>query len=156
MLFDFRYYKTPEMYETRINQNLDLSAVDDEFQEIHMEIMERFYTLFNSVYQYYEDYAQYLKELSTGFFISHTVNSVLLDTDGRQLMCEALYLWGTMLLLLDELIPGPARERLIVAYFRCVCRWSPAHTPSSGAHRMPHALSRYHVQVQGRGRDSER
>jgi len=81
--------------------------------------MDRFYTLFNSVYKYYDDFRQFLRELMSGFYISHTINSVMIDTDGRQLMCEALYLWGTMLLLLDELIPGPARERLVVAFFRC-------------------------------------
>ena len=118
ILFDFRYYKTPEMYENQVNSNVRLSDVDDEFQETHAEIMERFYTLFNSVYKYYADFTTFLKELSTGFYISHTINSVLLDNSGRQLMCEALYLWGTMLLLLDELVPGPARERLIVAFFR--------------------------------------
>lgn len=33
-------------------------------------------------------------------------------------MCESLYLYGVMLLLTDRLIPGPVRERLIVAHFR--------------------------------------
>ena len=130
-------------------------------QETHMEIMERFYTLFNSVYRYYEDYAQYLKELSTGFFISHTINSVLLDTDGRQLMSEALYLWGTMLLLLDELVPGPARERLIVAYFRCggdMHAWR-REGGTACTHCQPLGLTRSWWccgQVQGRGCHSKR
>ncbi len=33
-------------------------------------------------------------------------------------MCEALYLFGVMLLLLDELIEGPVRERIILCYYR--------------------------------------
>lgn len=33
-------------------------------------------------------------------------------------MCESIYLYGVMLLLIDRLIPGPVRERLIVAHFR--------------------------------------
>lgn len=34
------------------------------------------------------------------------------------LQCEALYLYGVMLLLLDSLYPGPVRERLLVAHHR--------------------------------------
>jgi len=33
-------------------------------------------------------------------------------------MCEALYLYGVMLLLMDMRIPGVARERMIVSYYR--------------------------------------
>jgi WASH complex subunit strumpellin len=39
-------------------------------------------------------------------------------TESRQLMCEALYLLGVQLLIIDEHIPGPVRERCIVAYYR--------------------------------------
>ena len=61
---------------------------------------------------------KFLRDVNKGFYISHTIEGVLSDTDGKQLMCEALYLWGVMLLLLDMQVPGVARERLIVAYFR--------------------------------------
>lgn len=37
---------------------------------------------------------------------------------GKQLMCESIYLFGVMLLLLDELIEGPVRERIILCYYR--------------------------------------
>ena len=48
--------------------------------------------------------------------------SVLLNSDGKQLMCEALYLYGVMLLLIDEKIEGIVRERMLVAYYRAkVC-----------------------------------
>jgi hypothetical protein len=43
---------------------------------------------------------------------------VLQDVEGRQLLCEALYLYGVMLLLMDLRIPGPARERIVVSYLR--------------------------------------
>ena len=33
-------------------------------------------------------------------------------------LCQALYLLGVQLLTVDELIPGPVRERLMVSYFR--------------------------------------
>jgi WASH complex subunit strumpellin len=43
---------------------------------------------------------------------------VLQDEEGRQLMCEALYLYGVMLLLMDLRIPGFVRERMLVSYYR--------------------------------------
>jgi WASH complex subunit strumpellin len=43
---------------------------------------------------------------------------VMLDNDGKRLMCEALYLLGVMLLFMDLRIPGPIREVLIIAHFR--------------------------------------
>lgn len=33
-------------------------------------------------------------------------------------MAEALFLFGTMLLVLERRVPGPVRERIVVAYLR--------------------------------------
>ena len=38
---------------------------------------------------------------------------------GKQLISEAFYLFGVMLLLMDRIIEGPIRERIIVFYYRC-------------------------------------
>lgn len=70
------------------------------------------------VLQYISDYLEFLDNLEKGFFIQHTLANILLDTDGAQLMCEALYLYGVILLLLDRKIPGPTREKMVVAFFR--------------------------------------
>ena len=43
---------------------------------------------------------------------------MLLDDDGKQLMCEVLYLYGVLLLLMDAKIEGAVRERIVVAYYR--------------------------------------
>ena len=40
------------------------------------------------------------------------------DTDGKQLISEAFYQFGVMLLLMDRLIEGPVRERIILCYYR--------------------------------------
>lgn len=62
------------------------------------------------------------------FFLFSVAQGVLSNTDGKQLMCEALYLYGVMLLLIDEKIEGVVRERMLVAYYRAkVCaslHWS--------------------------------
>ena len=41
-----------------------------------------------------------------------------MDVDGKQLLSEAVYLYGVMLLLLDQKIEGVIRERMIVSYMR--------------------------------------
>jgi WASH complex subunit strumpellin len=37
---------------------------------------------------------------------------------GKQLMCECLYLYGMMLLMLERHIPGEVREKMVVAVMR--------------------------------------
>ncbi|CUG56406.1 strumpellin-like protein, putative, partial [Bodo saltans] len=53
-----------------------------------------------------------------GVYISHTIESILVNNDGKQLLCEIFYLYGVMLLLLDYKIGGKVREHLIVSYIR--------------------------------------
>ena len=43
-----------------------------------------------------------MQNLKCGVFIRYTMESVLQDMHGKQLMCECLYLYGTMLLLLEH------------------------------------------------------
>jgi len=61
---------------------------------------------------------RFLSELDEGVYIQQSIESVLLDYDGKQLLCEALYLMGVILLTLDSNIEGPVRERMLVAYYR--------------------------------------
>lgn len=68
--------------------------------------------------RYLNDLKQWLHELDEGFFVHYTLDSVLNNTEGKQLTAEAVYLLGTMLLLLDRKIPGPVRERMLVAVYR--------------------------------------
>ncbi len=41
-----------------------------------------------------------------------------MNQDGKQLLAEALYMYGVMLILLDLKIPGIVRERMLMAYYR--------------------------------------
>lgn len=49
--------------------------------------------------------------------------------------CEALYLYGVMLLAIDQKIEGEVRERMLVSYYRyrCACD-SHAHTRNMLTH----------------------
>lgn len=46
------------------------------------------------------------------------LQGILMDPDGKQLMAEALYLLGVMLLLLDQKFDGVVRERLLISFLR--------------------------------------
>ena len=117
-----------------------------DFQQSHQAQLERFYTLFESMYQYIKDFLTFIDELEEGTdaqLRSHSglswwcrlVHPVLRRRDaggrGRQAagnnaplyctvdpdywcwceevlvqVCEAIYLYGVMLLLMEMKIPG--------------------------------------------------
>ena len=118
VLLDFRYLKSPELYEHRIEASAELVERDEDVWLTHGPLIDRFFGLFESIYKYIKDFARCLQDLREGVYIQQTVEGVLLDEDGKQLMCEALYLYGVMLLLMDARIEGAVRERLLVAYYR--------------------------------------
>ncbi|XP_020632450.1 WASH complex subunit 5-like [Orbicella faveolata] len=123
ILADFSYFKGPDYYENRIDSKAELQDLDEEFRENHIEILTRFYKAFESVHKYITDLNRYLEDLDEGVFIQQTLESVLLNEDGKQLMCESLYLYGVMLLVIDMKFEGDVRERMLVSYHRyCAAR----------------------------------
>ncbi|XP_007441945.1 WASH complex subunit 5 [Python bivittatus] len=118
IIFDFSYFKGPEVCESRLEAKPDLRDLDDEFRENNIEILTRFYLAFQSVHKYIVDLNRYLDDLSEGIYIQQTLETVLLNEDGKQLLCEALYLYGVMLLVIDQKIEGEVRERMLVSYYR--------------------------------------
>ena len=118
LLFDFTYLNAPEEYERRINDIPDNVELEAAFAASHRDILVQFYNLFESLYQYQKDLNQFSNDLDQGYYIQYTLDSVLLDKHGQQLIGEAISFYGLLLLLLDRFIPGPVRERLIIAFFR--------------------------------------
>eukprot|EP00735_Rhodelphis_limneticus_P001014 TRINITY_DN1155_c0_g1::TRINITY_DN1155_c0_g1_i1::g.17241::m.17241 TRINITY_DN1155_c0_g1::TRINITY_DN1155_c0_g1_i1::g.17241 ORF type:complete len:1147 (-),score=362.33,sp/Q54IR8/WASC5_DICDI/52.49/0.0,Strumpellin/PF10266.4/0 TRINITY_DN1155_c0_g1_i1:284-3724(-) len=118
LLFDFKYLKSADLYEAKMEGSEELQELDDEFKENHLELLERFYSLFESIYKYYLDLERYLDDLEEGIYIQHTLEDILINHDGKQLMAEAVYLYGAMLTLMDERIDGVIRERMLVSYYR--------------------------------------
>ena len=51
--------------------------------------------------EYHGELSQFVERLNSGYFIAHTVENVLQDVEGKQMLCEAFFLYGTMLLLLE-------------------------------------------------------
>jgi len=119
IILDFgQYLNAQERYEHIISSSAQLMDLDEEFRENHIEILKRFYNLFESIYKYIKDFIQYLDDLEAGVFIQHTLEGILRNNDGKQLVSEAIFLYGVIMILMDELIEGPVRERLLVSYLR--------------------------------------
>eukprot|EP00111_Clytia_hemisphaerica_P004568 TCONS_00013126-protein len=118
ILLDFSYFRSIDLFEHKLNSKPELQDLDEEFRESHLEILKRFYFAFESIFKYVTDLNRYLEDLDEGIFIQQTLESVLLNNDGKQLMCEALYLYGVMLLIVDMKFEGDIRERMLVSYNR--------------------------------------
>ncbi|XP_022909938.2 WASH complex subunit 5 [Onthophagus taurus] len=118
IILDFGYFKIAEAQEYKIENNDALQDLDGEFRDNHIQIIQRFYLVFKSIHTYVTDLIHYIDELNDGMYLHQSLESVFSDVEGRQLMCEALYLYGTMLLIVDAHIEGIIRERLLVAYYR--------------------------------------
>jgi WASH complex subunit strumpellin len=118
ILFNYQYLHDPEEHENNLSKNADLIDLDQEVQESHSEILDRLYKLFESIWKYQADLAKYIDDVQNGFYIQHSLDDIFMEVTGKQLMCEALYLYGTMLLLLEERIPGAVREKIMIAAYR--------------------------------------
>lgn len=66
--------------------------MDEELRENYTEILTRFYKAFESVYKYMLDVNRMLEDLEEGVFIQQTMDSVMQNEDGKQLMAESLFL----------------------------------------------------------------
>uniref|UniRef100_A0A672H711 WASH complex subunit 5 n=1 Tax=Salarias fasciatus TaxID=181472 RepID=A0A672H711_SALFA len=101
IICDFSYFKGPEYYEGKLEAKPELQDLDEEFRENNIEILSRFYLAFESVHKYIVDLNRYLDDLYEGVYIQQTLETVLLNEDGKQTS------------MFDELI-----ERMLVSYYR--------------------------------------
>ncbi|KAG7205653.1 hypothetical protein KM043_007608 [Ampulex compressa] len=118
IILDFAYFKAASIYEQKIEDDPALQETDEELRNNFSDILSRFYLAFESIHKYVTDFNFFVEELGEGIYIHQTVDSIMLNEEGRQLMCEALYLYGVMLLLVDYHFEGCIRERLLVSYYR--------------------------------------
>lgn len=81
-------------------------------------MIQRFYLLFESIYNYYTSVTTFLNDVNDGRFVEFSLDIILQDNDGKTLLVETIYNYGVMLLLMDRLIPSIARERIISCYIR--------------------------------------
>ena len=60
--------------------------MDEELKVTHVEMLSRFYKLFETVHGYAIDFKSYLNELDEGRFIQNSIETLFLDMDGKQLL----------------------------------------------------------------------
>lgn len=118
VLFDFHFLRDADEFERKINEDQNLIDLDQEFQENHEEILERFYKLFESIWKYQVDFNKYIEDVASGYYIQHSLDNILEDTDAKQLIAEAIFLYGIMLHQLEDKIPGYIREKILIAVYR--------------------------------------
>ena len=118
VLFNFSYLSNQAYYENAIMAKAELQALDDELKFNHLDILNRFYLAFESIHKYASDLCRFLEDLDEGIYIQQNVDSILLNADGKQLLVEALYLYGLMLLIVDIKFEGSVREHMLVGYIR--------------------------------------
>lgn len=51
--------------------------MDESFKETYLEIIERFYILFESIYNYYISVTTYLADIAEGKYIEFTLDVIL-------------------------------------------------------------------------------
>lgn len=107
-----------EALEKKIENDEHLSELDEFIRESYSKILLRFYLAFESVYEYGANLNSFVNDLNEGVYIQTTLDSIFQDEEGRQLICESLYLYAVMLIVLDVFIPGEVRERLLIGYYR--------------------------------------
>ncbi|XP_034940027.1 WASH complex subunit 5 [Chelonus insularis] len=118
IIMDFAYFKAANIHEQKIENDPILQELDENLRESYADVLSRFYLAFESIHKFITDLNTYIDELEDGNYIQQSVESVMLNEEGKQLMCEAVYLYGVMLLLVDHQFEGQIRERMLVSYYR--------------------------------------
>ncbi|KAG6516242.1 hypothetical protein ZIOFF_026695 [Zingiber officinale] len=118
VLFDLRYLDSPGAFESRIEGNAALEALEDQVRESCSEFLKRFFLLANGAVLYYLELLRYLDSMQEGLSLQCTLDSVLDDECSRQLLTESIQLFGCFLLLVEHRIGGLLREKLLVTHLR--------------------------------------
>lgn len=160
IIMDFKYFKSMENIEKKIESDSNLLELDEFIRENYSRILIRFYLAFESVFEYASNFNNFIRDLSSGEIIQESLETLFQDAEGSQLTCEALYLYAVMLIVMDIHIPGAVRERLLVTYYRyhtqnsdssiddiCkICRttgYNPAVVPQTSiVHYQPHSATK--------------
>ena len=112
IIIDLTYFKTgkSDQFEDKIKASVELSTKDEDFRENNIEIIERFYSLLYSIYQYITDWKTFVNQINQGKYVQYTIANIVVNKELRHIFCESVFSAGVMLLLVDRLIPGPIEK----------------------------------------------
>uniref|UniRef100_A0A8D0WDL1 WASH complex subunit 5 n=1 Tax=Sus scrofa TaxID=9823 RepID=A0A8D0WDL1_PIG len=117
IIFDFSYFKGPELWESKLEAKPELQDLDEEFRENNIEIVTRFYLAFQSVHKYIVDLNRYLDDLNEGVYIQQTLETVLLNEDGKQLLEFALKMYGLELIFSNLQMSHEVPSETLLEYY---------------------------------------
>eukprot|EP00927_Polykrikos_kofoidii_P036963 TRINITY_DN31146_c0_g1_i1.p1 TRINITY_DN31146_c0_g1~~TRINITY_DN31146_c0_g1_i1.p1 ORF type:complete len:1221 (-),score=211.99 TRINITY_DN31146_c0_g1_i1:190-3852(-) len=117
VLPDFEVFRVEGALD-RVTHTAELIELDEESRELHQDAVGRCFRILAAVRKYAGDLIRYFNELESGTYISWSLEDVAREEAGCQLMPESIALLGAMLLLVEERLPGLARERALVAFHR--------------------------------------
>ena len=63
-----------------------LQDLDENLRENYADVLTRFYLAFESIHKYVTDLNAYIDELDDGFYIQQSVETVILNEEGKQLL----------------------------------------------------------------------
>ena len=119
LILDFSYFKNSDQLDKKLEQNSSLQSLDEELKSNYLDILTRFFIAFESANKYIIDLNKFIEDLDDGCYIQQTIETILSnDEGGKQLLCESIYIYGVILLTIDQNINGTFRERLLVSFFR--------------------------------------
>jgi hypothetical protein len=91
ILFDMEYLLDQafqDQCDERIQSNIDLIDIDEQFKESYLDIIERFYTLFESIYYYYQESNEFIQRVRESYYIDFTMENILQEKEGKRLLIE--------------------------------------------------------------------
>ena len=65
--------------------------IDEQFKESYLDIIERFYTLFESIYQYQTETNEFVARVRENYYIDYSIETVLTEKEGKRLLIEVYY-----------------------------------------------------------------
>ena len=86
-----------------------------DFRINYTEIIEKFFSLFESIPQYMEDLEAFIRKVLWEDFFNP---KDLTDIEMLTLLCESTLNAGVIFALIDRLIPGNTTEKLFLFYYR--------------------------------------
>ena len=121
ILMDLEYLKNTEAYEEKILKTPNYQQLEENLFNRYASLVKRFVDLFESIVSYSGQLNRLMKDIYEGTGNYVETFEILLENDiSKQVMLESYYFLGVMLIFLENLIPGPVREKIIICHVRVI------------------------------------
>lgn len=121
ILMDLEYLKNTDLYEEKITKINNYQQLEDNLFNRYSSLVKRFVDLFESIVSYSNQLNTLIKDIynGTGNYVE-SYEMLLANDISKQVLLESYYFLGVMLIFLENLIPGPVREKIIVCHVRII------------------------------------